>query len=229
MYTYRSTVLVLKIFMVLTDKMVPHCCFVMKLYPNHLTSDREQVISSTSIDKRTKSNEHSKSSSFHDKMRAGLSCRHLRMIMIKENLYSLQLHTECKPQSFVCLHYMGNMEERNDVIWRNETAARAVVCDCSISLLTGWRNEENARNNSNNQHMSQHNAAWTRPPIRWYKGKVDASFSRSRSKVGISVCIQDDRPICTSKNWVDFSYSLCWYWRMIWTLPCYEVGKRFTT
>ncbi|RHN45140.1 hypothetical protein MtrunA17_Chr7g0227111 [Medicago truncatula] len=102
---------------------------------------------------------------------------------------------------------MGNMEERNDVIWRNETATRAVVCDCSISLLTGWRNEQNARINSNNQHTSQHNAAWTRPPIRRYKGKVDASFSRSRSKVGIGVCIEDDRPICASKNRVDFSYS----------------------
>ena len=36
---------------------------------------------------------------------------------------------------------------------------------------------------------SQYNAVWTRPPIRRYKGKVDASFSGSRSKVGIGVCI----------------------------------------
>lgn len=35
--------------------------------------------------------------------------------------------------------------------------------------------------------------SWTRPPPGWVKCNVDASFSMAENKVGIGICLRDDR------------------------------------
>ncbi|PNX92338.1 cytochrome p450, partial [Trifolium pratense] len=84
-------------------------------------------------------------------------------------------------------------KQRNDVICRNERVLRTVFCECANSLITGWRNAREVCERHDNQQHSPQRYEWTRPAADSWKCKVDASFSRSRNNVGISVCIRDDQ------------------------------------
>jgi hypothetical protein len=84
-------------------------------------------------------------------------------------------------------------KQRSDVVWWNETVPKTVVCEHGISLLTGWRNAREIHERHNNQHQTSQNFVKTKPSEGYLKCNVDASFSKTRNKVGINVCIRDDQ------------------------------------
>ncbi|GAU38731.1 hypothetical protein TSUD_208420 [Trifolium subterraneum] len=114
-------------------------------------------------------------------------------ISVKENVFNIMLQlNEDSRAVFACVMW-SIWKQRNDVIWRNERVHRTVVCERANSLLTGWRNAREVRDRYNNQQHSPQRFEWTRPDAGTWKCNVDASFSRSRNKVGIGVCIRDDQ------------------------------------
>ncbi|GAU17355.1 hypothetical protein TSUD_232310 [Trifolium subterraneum] len=114
-------------------------------------------------------------------------------ISVKENVFNIMLQlNEDNRAVLVCVMW-SIWKQRNDVIWQNERVHRTVVCERANSLLTGWRNAREVRDRYNNQQHSPQRFEWTRPDAGTWKCNVGASFSRSRNKVGIGVCIRDDQ------------------------------------
>jgi hypothetical protein len=111
---------------------------------------------------------------------------------LNENVFKImgQLNEDSRAV-FACIMW-SIWKQRNDVVWRNERLPRTDVCERGISLLTGWRNAKEVRERHNTQHQTSQNSTWTRPSEGYLKCNVDASFSRTRNKEGIGVCIRDD-------------------------------------
>jgi hypothetical protein len=60
-------------------------------------------------------------------------------------------------------------------------------------ILFMYKNAKEVRERHNTQHQTPQNSVWTRPSEGYLKCNVDASFSKTRNKVGINVCIRDDQ------------------------------------
>jgi hypothetical protein len=111
----------------------------------------------------------------------------------KENVLKImgQLNEDSRAV-FACTMW-SIWKQRNDVVWQNERTPRTAVCERGLSLITGWRNARETRERHISPQQTPQNLGWTRPSEGCLKCNVDASFSRTRNKVGIGICIRDEQ------------------------------------
>src|SRR4030065_2026083 len=75
----------------------------------------------------------------------------------------------------------------------NITESAQTICDRAGSFLTSWMNAQHIRNYTSRHPTSHGDLKWYKPSPGRYKCNVDASFSHSFNRVGLGMCIRDDK------------------------------------
>ncbi|KAK2399142.1 hypothetical protein QL285_049000 [Trifolium repens] len=95
-------------------------------------------------------------------------------------------------------------KRRNNKVWSNISETNTTVCERARHLITGWKQAQQIRFSANTSQLIQQHINWEKPSRGRYKCNIDASFSPTRNKVGICMCIRDDhgRYVAAKTEWL---------------------------
>jgi len=108
-------------------------------------------------------------------------------------------------------------KSRNMKLWQQHNETNVQVFQCATHLLEEWRAAQDIRSRNSNQttvpqvrSIRQEEDHWKKPTPDRYKCNIDASFSTSLNKAGLSMCLRDD----------DGAFVLA---RTEWFAPLYDI------
>jgi ribonuclease HI len=95
-------------------------------------------------------------------------------------------------------------KRRNNKVWNNISETNTTVCERARHFITSWKQAQQIRSSANISQPIQQHIHWEKPSRGRYKCNIDASFSHTRNKVGIGMCIRDDhgRYVAAKTEWL---------------------------
>jgi hypothetical protein len=95
-------------------------------------------------------------------------------------------------------------KRRNNKVWNNISETNTTVCERARHLITSWKQAQQIRSSANISQLIQQHIHWEKPSHEEYKCNIDASFSPTRNKVGLGMCIRGDhgRYVAAKTEWL---------------------------
>ncbi|PNY10976.1 cytochrome p450 [Trifolium pratense] len=102
---------------------------------------------------------------------------------------------------------------RNNQVWNNTSDSCQTVLERALHLITSWRNAQQLCSLTHVMQLVQQQTYWSKPRIGRYKCNIDASFSMPHNKVGVGMCIRDDKGqfVAARTEWIEPTE---WRWKL---------------
>ncbi|CAJ2647596.1 unnamed protein product [Trifolium pratense] len=114
---------------------------------------------------------------------------------------------------------------RNNQVWNNTSDSCQTVLERALHLITSWRNAQQLCSLTHVMQLVQQQTYWSKPRIGRYKCNIDASFSMPHNKVGVGMCIRDDKGqfVAARTEWIEPTE---WRWKLEkpWVTPYSDAG-----
>jgi hypothetical protein len=109
------------------------------------------------------------------------------------NVFPILQHLDRQQRQVFGVTIWSIWKHKNNKVYNNVTETAQAACDCAGSLLTSLKNAQTICHHSPRHSVTQSDLRWLKSSPDRFKYNVNAFFSHALNRVGISMCIRDDK------------------------------------